>query len=79
MVPSPPATMTLSVLMYHIAFILEISSIPVVVYNANSILPYFCKSEVASIISDLSIPRNRINNQYDILFKVLFLLLIKNN
>jgi hypothetical protein len=55
MVPSPPATMTLSG--FNVSYntlILAMSSIPVVVYNAK--FNPLQKSEAASIISDLSIP-----------------------
>jgi hypothetical protein len=78
MVPSPPATMTFPVLMRHNTFILAISSIPVVVYSAiQSFL--ICKSEAASIISDLSILPTGLTINMIFFFKVLFLLLMKNN
>jgi hypothetical protein len=58
-------------------FILEISSIPVVVYNAIQSF-VSAKKEVASIILICQSSQQDFNQQ-DILFKVLFLLLVKNN
>jgi hypothetical protein len=81
MVPSPPATITLSGLnASYKFFILELSSIAVVVYNTKFRPSLFAKSEVASIISDLSIPpATGLTINMIFFFKVLFLLLIKNN